>query len=891
MLNTTVQQYLTSKRLSLLIIPLIALLAVVGGCSDNTQEDNSKQAQIHQKTADSYIKQGQIRAAIIEARNVIKYSPSSSDGYITLATIYNEIGSSASAIELLAPLAAKNAKATVHLAEAYILSGKYTSAQQLLDTTSDDASANNNEQFAVLQAKIFIAGRQFDQAREALLQVLTTNPNNIDAHLSLARIDLITGDIASAKKSLSQLLVNNGQNSELLHLRAQAAYIENNLDDAERFLTDALSYLPQTDIITPMKTRVLQQLSETLTQQGRTSEAMIYTRLLAEANPEGHQAKQTLNQAMSLYQAGDLDQAEQLLLKLYEQYPNNSVSGMMLGMINYQQGDMTKAGELLEQNIDPEIASSSVISSAAMAQLRLGQSDKAIALLQTALKTQPDDASINAIYGLALLTTNLKDQQGAIALQKALALDPDKSQLHSVLARHFIASEKVQQAYAQLTTALGKNPADNEALRVYIDALLSNQSLQQAQQLAETYIQNNPANAEGYLQQARVYMASEDLVGAEQSLVKAVAADNNNTQALLGLGQLDFSNQQWQQAAQHFRDVIAIDNSNIIAYKALISSFEARQEGAEIIEELSKTANTDTDTYVLSAVLAEFHARGANAELAEQFIGQALAATSENPYVNATAVSIYRGLSRQLAAADDMTQAKSALLKALNISSDNTSLLTDLVTIEIAAGNYSEALQVAEQIRALVPNSPLADYLKGRVYAAQQQWPEAIADLQLAWQTQPNNSIAGALYGALTANNNTDKAQLFVDEWQRLIPQSPNPLIIKATQQQQQGNAIAAIELYEKAIGLSPNNAIALNNLAWLYFENGNSKARELAEKAYQLAPNSAGILDTYGWILVNEGSVAEGIELLQKAVAAADSSGIDVAEIEAHLAIAMNKQ
>ena len=91
MLNTTAQQYLTSKRLSLLVIPLIALLAMVSGCSDNTQEDNSKQAQIHQKTADSYIKQGQFRAAIIEARNVIKYSPSSSDGYITLAIIYNEI--------------------------------------------------------------------------------------------------------------------------------------------------------------------------------------------------------------------------------------------------------------------------------------------------------------------------------------------------------------------------------------------------------------------------------------------------------------------------------------------------------------------------------------------------------------------------------------------------------------------------------------------------------------------------------------------------------------------------------------------------------------------------------------------------------------------------------
>ncbi|MEH6912304.1 MAG: tetratricopeptide repeat protein, partial [Oceanicoccus sp.] len=821
---------LVSKRISHWVIPVIAMLALISGCADNTQEDNTKQAEIHQKTANSYIKQGQFRAAIIEARNVIKYSPASSDGYITLAAIYNDIGSSASAIEILEPLAGKDSAATLPLAEAYVLSGKFNSAQQLLDTATDNSSDKDREQYALLQAKVYIAEQQFDQARDALVQIATQSPNYIDAQLSLAQIDLINGNIARAKKLLSQLLIDNSQNSELLHLRAQTAYIENNLDDAERFLTDALTYLPQTDIITPLKTRVLQQLSETLTQQGRTTEALIYTRLLAEANPEGHQAKQTLNQAMALYQAGELDEAEQLLLKLYEQYPNNSVSGMLLGMINYQQGDMTKAGALLEQNIDPEIASSNVISSAAMAQLRLGQSDKAIALLQEALKTQPNDAGINAIYGLALLTTNVKDQQGAVALQKALALDPEKSQLRSVLARHFIAIQKLQQAYAQLTTALEKNPADNEAFRVYIDALLSNQSLAQAQQLAETFVQNNPDNADGYIQQAKVNVAANDLAGAEKSLTKAVAVDSNNTQAMLGLGQLNFSNKQWQQAERHFRDVIAIDKNNTIAYKGLISSFEARQQGADIIDELNKTATTEPDNYILAAILAEFYARGNNAELAEQFIDKALVTTRENAYVNATAVSLYRGLSKQLAAANDLNKAKSKLLKAIDIDTDNTTLLTDLVIIELAANSYSQAEQVTKKIRTLVPDSPLADYLKGQIYAAQQQWSEAIRHLRLAWQIKPNNSIATSLYDALTANNNKDQAQLFIDEWQRLIPQSPAPLIIKATQQQQQGNVAEAMDLYEKALSLSPNNLIALNNLAWLYFENGNPKARELGK-------------------------------------------------------------
>ena len=45
---------------------------------------------------------------------------------------------------------------------------------------------------------------------------------------------------------------------------------------------------------------------------------------------------------------------------------------------------------------------------------------------------------------------------------------------------------------------------------------------------------------------------------------------------------------------------------------------------------------------------------------------------------------------------------------------------------------------------------------------------------------------------------------------------------------------------------------------------------RAPAERAYKLKPDSAAIADTLGWVLVEQGNTARGLELLQKAVAAA---------------------
>jgi Tfp pilus assembly protein PilF len=59
-----------------------------------------------------------------------------------------------------------------------------------------------------------------------------------------------------------------------------------------------------------------------------------------------------------------------------------------------------------------------------------------------------------------------------------------------------------------------------------------------------------------------------------------------------------------------------------------------------------------------------------------------------------------------------------------------------------------------------------------------------------------------------------------------------------------------AIAEYTSVLAEHPADAVALNNLAWLYQQKGDlAKARGLAEQAVAAAPRTTQIADTLGWI------------------------------------------
>ena len=103
------------------------------------------------------------------------------------------------------------------------------------------------------------------------------------------------------------------------------------------------------------------------------------------------------------------------------------------------------------------------------------------------------------------------------------------------------------------------------------------------------------------------------------------------------------------------------------------------------------------------------------------------------------------------------------------------------------------------------------------------------------------------------------------------------------------GDAALAADRYRKILSIDPNNAIALNNLAYdlAIRERKPAEALPLARRAQALAPRDGTVLDTVGWIEYLLGHTAEAARLLVQAARAAPGNP----EVRLHNAFALASQ
>jgi len=124
-----------------------------------------------------------------------------------------------------------------------------------------------------------------------------------------------------------------------------------------------------------------------------------------------------------------------------------------------------------------------------------------------------------------------------------------------------------------------------------------------------------------------------------------------------------------------------------------------------------------------------------------------------------------------------------------------------------------------------------------------------------------------------------------LDEWLTDLGDNVAVRVTKAMADISVGRQSEAIYHYEKILETAPEHIIALNNLAWIFDENGDERAIGFARRAYEAAPSRAEIADTYGWIMLCEGNTEQSVELLSTALAGAPENS----DIRYHFASALS--
>jgi len=183
-------------------------------------------------------------------------------------------------------------------------------------------------------------------------------------------------------------------------------------------------------------------------------------------------------------------------------------------------------------------------------------------------------------------------------------------------------------------------------------------------------------------------------------------------------------------------------------------------------------------------------------------------------------------------------------LKLLQAESDKAPNRLDLLlamgNTAVRAGKYDFAIQTFEKLLSQMDKDAKRGeiYLRlGETYRRKGDANGAIQSLQKARETLPDNIVVLSTLG----------------------------LVLDGAQRRPE-----ARQVYEATLKLDPNNAVVLNNLAFLLAESGGDldDALTKAQRAKQLLPSLFEISDTLGWIYLKKNLADNAIEIFKELVA-----------------------
>jgi cellulose synthase operon protein C len=727
-----------------------------------------------------------------------------------------------------------------------------------LETIASARALNDRNAKAWLaEAPIRIRTRQFTEAQQAADRGIALAPNEAEGHYVLgsvwhvqARPDVA---LASYKKALG---------FDALHAEALIASAGILLDRGNK--AEAQKTLDQLKKAAPNEPRAAYMRS-----------------LLAEMNGQPDKVKTALQEVTNLLDpvpVGFVQYRPQLL--------------MLNGLAHYGLGEMSKARQYLEalNKVQPN---SPAVRLLARIQLNSGDSVAAIPLLETYLRTAPDDGMALTLLGSAYVAQG-KTAKATQILQEALKKQ-DKAEVRAALGMSLLKGGDTAAAISELETAWRKDPSQVQAGTTLAQLHMDNNRLPMALAIVKDLIKGQPTNPGLHAMLGDVLLRSGQLTSARQAFDKALKLAPKMAHPALQIARMDIATNQLDAADQRLTALMRDHpkNSDVMAERGRIS--ERRGNPDEALRWLIRAREVSNKKDLRwNLALVELYLRQGKVPQASEEIKLALAKQPDN--LNTLLMQ-----ARVELAASNTTSARNTLNTATRIAQFNAPMLTAIAQLQLAANdvngaaytlsktesessNYlpaqvlmakveqlqgaaDKAMARAKQITTRSPRLAVGYSLQGDLANARGATAEAIAFYRQARAIENNSNTTVALMRALMSLDKTAEA---LDIGRQRLRQASNDVAVQMTVGEllvRAGRHAEAAPVYRQVLKLDPQNVSALNNVANLHIKLKDlSAARQASEQALKLAPNNPLVIDTLGWVMYLQGQFEQALPLLRDA-------------------------
>jgi len=462
-----------------------------------------------------------------------------------------------------------------------------------------------------------------------------------------------------------------------------------------------------------------------------------------------------------------------------------------------------------------------------------GRIPEALAAYQRAVAKDDDSAYLHRILADALARSNRLDE----ALQharRAHDLDPSDASTRDLLAQLYRILGNLDAAEGVLRDASG-SPIDFESAFLLYQICLEAERPAAALELAEWMVAQDPEDLRAHVALANAYQKLGRPDDAERALREALEADPDNLRLYTALARARRERGDPAGEAEIYREILARQPDNHGALLALAEAQLAENDldGAiATYEELDRRFPEDLRATVRLAFLLYEAGRF---EMATARFAQVLA---EDP--SEYEIAFFLGIAERRLGREERAAAAFAAIPPSH--KYYAEARTQLAVIHERRGEYALALEELDRALVVEPSREL-DLYRATLRSKAGDFEGAVAHLEALLEEEPDNDELlynlGVVYGE-------------ADQHER------------------------ALTYMRRALELNPDNASALNYIAYSWADQGLNldEAERMILRAIELRPDDGYIVDSLGWVyymrarpLMAQGNEKDARALLDRAL------------------------
>jgi putative PEP-CTERM system TPR-repeat lipoprotein len=854
---------------------LIITLAFLSACGKNTSPEQSK-ILIHQA-----IENGELNKALILSKNAILLNKNNGDLRVSLGKVYLALGNLDFAEKELSKaqeLEIPPEKWLLPLIQVNYLQNEHFTISQLWQENKQYV-----EQNIFYEANIYYALSLLSQKeRTSGLLELAKLANNIESYdqnnqslastlLKLMSPDIKVEDISQNIQELKTLADNNKSNwlTWLLLSKAQFSFKD--------FESAATSYEHLSQLLPNFNVAQI-YAAESNIEAGNNIEANTQLENLLKLFPS--QPYINLLFAKNSMMMKDFTTAKLAIEKTFSSNYTSETAKLIAGITYYQLGEYENAYSnliFIAKSLPRKHPARKVLIAT---QIRLGYIENAYSELNEG-NIDKDETVLVAAAAHSLLAANKTQQASELLNRLQISQAPTPALALELGKLKYMAGDRsslngLDEAIKTITSDVIISATDiHKARTMELASLVENKQLQKAKNIAENWINKEPKNIGNYLLLIEVMKRIKNIDEIDRLYKKTLEIDQSFTSAKLYFAAKDLSQNKYKKAIATYNEIIVLQHKNTKAivgkYFALVA-LQKKDEADTFIQELLKQEGENSQ---LKLVLAKTHYKMGN-------IKQALSLLSDTNYLlNKDKIEKLNIIAMSNLKLGNKLETITAYHNILEITPSDTTVFTQKILTMEALGLYAEIITDIENFKTNLPyddpsiNLLHAEYLananrateslnilngykqtntsKNPIYKAilgkslymLEDYSKAMPLLEKEYERVDSYRTATMLYNTYMRTQSSEKAIDFVKK--HLLKHPKNPLFLNIhAEYLSNTDKNKSIDEYKKLLAIDNKNGIALNNIAWIYYERKEyEEAKLYIDQALEYYPKNKNILDT----------------------------------------------